>query len=217
MKRRFIFADESGDFTFSRGNNISRFFIVCTTAMDECAIGAELLTLRRNLAWKGAPLLDYFHATNDKQIIRDEVFNLMGDFKFTVQATIMEKSKAQPQVRASNDRFYKTGWYHFKHALAKFVDPTDELMITTASIATKKGQGVFTNAVNDVVQQHLKRDQWATFFCQCASDPCLQIADYCTWALQRKWERGDTKSYDLIKDHITYEYDLWAHGSKHYY
>ena len=186
--------------------------------MDECAIGSELLNLRRNLAWDGAPLGDYFHATSDKQIIRDEVFRLIAGFNFTLQATIMEKSKAQPQVRSTNDRFYKTGWYfHFKHSLAKFVAQTDELMITTASIATKKGQGVFTDAVNDVVQQHLKRDQWATFFCPCVSDPCLQAADYCTWAIQRKWERSDTRSYDLIKNHITYEYDLWSHGSRHYY
>jgi len=45
----------------------------------------------------------------------------------------------------------------------------------------------------------------------------LQIADYCTWAIQRKWERTDAKSYNIIKDRITYEYDLWGHGTKHYY
>jgi hypothetical protein len=27
------------------------------------------------------------------------------------------------------------------------------------------------------------------------SDPCLQVADYCTWAIQRKWERGDERSH----------------------
>jgi hypothetical protein len=91
------------------------------------------------------------------------------------------------------------------------------VLITAASIGTKKGQGVFTDAVNDVVQQHLRRDQWAAHFCSSASDPCLQVADYCTWAIQRKWERDDERSYELIKDRISYEYDLWSHGTKHYY
>src|SRR5262245_39895401 len=101
MRRRYIFADESGDFTFARGDNVSRFFIVCTIIMDTCEAGDDLLALRRKLAWKRAPLGDYFHATADKQEIRDEVFKLLADCDFTVQATIMEKSKAQPQVRVT--------------------------------------------------------------------------------------------------------------------
>jgi hypothetical protein len=31
-----------------------------------------------------------------------------------------------------------------------------------------------------------------------ASDPCLWAADYCTWAIQRKWERRDERAYELI-------------------
>jgi hypothetical protein len=45
-----------------------------------------------------------------------------------------------------------------------------------------------------------------------ASDPCLWVADYCTWAIQRKWERGDTRSDDLIKDRIRSEFDIWERG-----
>jgi hypothetical protein len=218
MPRRYVFADESGDFVFAKGQNISRYFILCTIAMDSCDVGVDLLALRRKLIWDGAPLRDFFHATNDKQIVRDAVFECIADHKFTVQATIMEKSKAQPQVRMTRARFYKTGWYfHFKHALARYTDDHDELLITAASLGTKKGQGVFTDAVNDVVQQHLRRDQWAAHFCSSASDPCLQVVDYCTWAIQRKWERDNNRSYELIKDRITYEYNLWAHGKKHYY
>jgi hypothetical protein len=32
-----------------------------------------------------------------------------------------------------------------------------------------------------------------------------------------KWEREDTRSYDLIKDRVTREYDLWKRGATHYY
>jgi Protein of unknown function (DUF3800) len=218
MRRRFIFADEAGDFQFVRGANISRFFIVCTVIMDTCDVGRDLLALRRELAWKKAPLGDYFHATADKQEIRDAVFKLIRDCDFTVQATIMEKSKAQPQVRISHERFYQYGWlYHFRYGVARRVRPRDELLITAASVKTKKAQGVFTNAVNDVIQQHIDRSQWRTSFCPCACDPCLQVADYCTWAIQRKWERNDARSYNLIRDRISYEFDLWNHGKRHYY
>lgn len=218
MTRRYLFADEAGDFAFKRGDNISRYFIVCTVTMNECDCAHDLLSLRRDLTWEGLKMGDYFHATTDVQAVRDRVFEALRTHKFEVQATIMEKAKAQAQVRSSDARFYQYGWYyHFGHALAKHLEPEDELLVTAASIGTKKGQGVFTKAVNDVVQQHLPRKQWAAFFCPSMSDPCLQVADYCTWAIQRKWERGDSRSFDLIKNRVTHEYDLWQRGRTLYY
>lgn len=229
MARKYIFADEAGDFEFSRKPNVSRYFVVCTIILDACDVGHSLLTLRRELAWRKMPLGDYFHATSDKQAVRDEVFAAICAHDFQIQATIMEKSKAQPHVRITKERFYQYGWYyHFSHGMNPhfeppfWLDPADEpppveLLITAASVGTKKGQGLFTSAVNDVVQQTLRRNQWATSFCPSAADPCLQVVDYCTWAIQRKWERQKTQAYDLIKDRITYEYELWERGKTHYY
>ena len=219
--RRFVFADEAGDFEFARKQNVSKYFIVCAICTDSCDIGHELLKLRRDLLWDGAPINDYFHATEDKQLVRDRVFQLLNAHDFDIYAQILEKSKAQPQIRTTRHRFYQHAWYYmFKHTVRWIVPRLDDqLMVTTASIGVKKGQADFSNAVLDVLKQTQKIDagSWRTTFCSSASDPCLQVADYCTWALQRKWERGDTRSYDLIKHKIKYEYELWEHGKTHYY
>jgi len=179
------------------------------------------MALRRDLAFKGLPIGDFFHATEDKQAVRDAVFDLIKQHSsMSVHAQIMEKSKAQMQVRATNERFYQHGWYYlFKNGTAKTIIPGAEVLVTAASVGTKKKQRVFSAAVNDVIQQTVRRKsgQYATSFCPSIGEPCLQIVDYCTWAIQRKWEKGDTRSYDLIKNRIVYEYDLWAHGTKHYY
>lgn len=218
MARLYVFADEAGDFAFKRGPNVSKYFVVCTITTHSCAIAEDLLELRRNIAWNRGSLGEYFHATTDTQATRDLVFDVIRRHDFQIQATIMEKSKAQPNVTISKDRFYKYGWYyHFKHGLAKNIKSHEEVLITAASIGTKKGQTVFTDAVNDVVGQFMRRKQWATGFWPCGTDPCLQVADYCTWAIQRKWERNDSRSYDLIKDRIIYEYDLWSRGKAHYF
>lgn len=50
-----------------------------------------------------------------------------------------------------------------------------------------------------------------------ASEPCLQIADYCCWAIQRQWERGDDRSYVLIQDKIRSEFDIFRWGATKYY
>lgn len=219
--RRFIFADEAGDFEFARKPNVSRYFIACAIKLDSCELGHDLLRLRRDLLWDGVEIPDYFHATKDSQYVRDRVFALLNEHEFEVYAQILEKSKAQQQIRESRHRFYKHAWYYlFRSTMPRIIKGLDDqLMVTTASIGVKKGQADFSEAVRDVLEQTQKIDagSWRASFCSSASDPCLQAADYCTWAIQRKWERGDLRSYDLIRHKIKYEYDLWARGSKHYY
>lgn len=218
MPKLYLFADEAGCFSFTRQPNVSRYYIVCTVVMPSCDIGTQLFDLRRQLVWDGAPVKDYFHATTDKQAIRDAVFNVIMKADFTVQATVMDKAKAQPQTRISEEMFYQYGWhYHFNYSSKKYLGEDSELMITVASLGTKKKRTAFEDAVRSVVRSKIKSSQWVSAFWPCQTDPCLQIADYCTWAIQRKWERGDSRAYDLIKDRINYEYDLWAHGTKYYY
>jgi hypothetical protein len=221
MSRLFVFADEAGCFNFSRKTGASKYYIVCTIACEGCALlGSGLLALRRELVWEGAPVGEYFHASEDKQVVRDRVFETLAKYSFTVQATILEKSKAYPRVRTTNHLFYQYGWfYHFKNAAPKIVKTAKELHITAASVGTKKGQSAFSNAVNNVVQQVLRPAQkhHRTNFCRAIADPCLQAADYCTWAIQKKWETNDVRSYDLIKKRINQEIDLWSHGDKHQY
>ncbi|MEN9856147.1 MAG: hypothetical protein RLZZ157_1273 [Pseudomonadota bacterium] len=86
-----------------------------------------------------------------------------------------------------------------------------------ASLGTKKERAAFEVAVTDVMRQTHKSDKWRADFMPCQADPCLQVADYCAWAIQRKWERSDLRSYNLIKERITYEYELWEHGRVHHY
>lgn len=219
MARHFIFADEAGDFEFSRKPNVSRYFILATVNLENCAVGDDLTMLRRQLAWDGFELGEYFHASTDKQQVRDEVYKAICKHDFTIQTTVMEKSKAYPRVRISRPRFYQYGWYfHFQHGTPTLVQRATELMIIAASIGTRKERAAFQGAVDDVLAQTVRKPCKANF-CPAAADPCLQVADYCAWAIQRKWESGsrDLRSYDLIKDRITYEYDLWAHGNKHHY
>jgi hypothetical protein len=218
MARLYLFADEAGDFEFTRRQNVSRYFILCSVTMANCGIGASLLGLRRELAWAKAPLGEYFHATTDKQQVRDAVFAEILKWDFSIQAIVMEKDKAFPQVRTDKPTFYKYGWhYHLRHSLRSRLRGYDELLVMAASISTRRGQTAFSDSVRQTLNQHFWQHQWRAYFCPAQTDPCLQVADYCAWAIQRKWERGDTLSYDLISNRITYEFDLWAHGTRRFY
>lgn len=60
--------------------------------MEDCSVGDRLLALRRELAWSGVQL-DQFHATSDKQRVRDRVFDLLAASDFRFDVTILDKRK----------------------------------------------------------------------------------------------------------------------------
>lgn len=216
--RKYIYADEAGNFDFSRKRGATRYFILTTVAIDDHGIETELLELRRELAWSGIDLTRSFHATEDRQLVRDRVFDVLIRRDFRVDATIMEKAKATPRIRAGDEVFYKYAWYyHMKYIAPKVSSKDDDLMVIAASIGTSRKERDFRYSIEDVMEQtspaHVIRvNMWPA-----ATDPCLQLADYCCWAIQRKWESGDARSYDLIRNKIVSEYDLFNRGRTLYY
>lgn len=86
--RKFLFADEAGDFDFTRRPNGRRYFILCTVTLETCELG-------------------HFHACDDAQWVRDAVFARIGRAPMRVDATILEKSKAGPRIRSSPAEFYR--------------------------------------------------------------------------------------------------------------
>jgi hypothetical protein len=150
--------------------------------------------------------------------VRDRVFATICEFDFRVQATICEKAKAQPHVTQSKARFYKTPWYH--HCMIGLVprmNSASKAVLTASSLGTKKEKLAFMKGLDDVMAQNMGPKGYMVDFRPCQNDPCMQIADYCAWAIQRNWERHDERSYDLNSDRITREYDLWSHGTNLYY
>ena len=217
MPRIHVFADESGNFDFSRKPGASRYFIL-TTVVCEYTVGNALLDLRRELAWEGHGHMSEFHATSDTLPVRARVLDLLRCHDFRVDVTLLEKSKAQPQTRVSDETFYQYAWYYHMRRLARRVaTPEDELFVVGASLGTRKKRKLMHQAVANVVAQVAPGTSYHTASWAADSEPCLQVADYCCWAVSRKWERGIHAEYDLISGKIKSEFDLWAHGTVHYY
>jgi hypothetical protein len=218
MADRYVFADEAGNFDFSTNPGASKYFILTTVTLNDCQIGDELLELRRRMAWRGINLDRVFHATTETQTVRDEVYALLAGGNFRVDATVLEKRKTQPHLRAQDARFYQMAWYlHFKHVGPQIVSPGDRLLVTAASLGTKKERGIFHEAIQRVVRQVLPALTHEVAFWPYESDPCLQLADYCTWAIQRKWELADNRSHVLIALKIRSEFNVFGIGTTYYY
>lgn len=216
---KYVFADEAGCLVFRRSPHVSRYFILCTVTSDDCCVGNELLALRRELAWEGLHLeADQFHASEDPEAVRQRVFQLLAGLDLQADITLFEKSKALPRIRETEEQFYKYAWYfHFKNVARNRLKRGDDVLIHAASIGTKKRRQAFRAVLNDVAQQVLPGSRWQTTFWQSSSDPCLQVADYLAWAVQRKVERNDARHHSLIAHHICSEYDIFRTSELHHY
>lgn len=215
-QRTYVFTDESGDFTFRP--DASRYFIIGSVAMSDCTIGEELLELRRELAWDGVSI-EAFHASNDKRWVRDRVFDIIaahGDLR--CDATLLEKPKTQPHLASNHIRFYKTAMYlHFKYVVPRITERKEELAVVTSSLQIKRKKKAVHEAVKDVVDQVSPTRKFVTSFFQASADPCLQVADYVTWAIQRKFERGDLSAYEKVEHLVRTEFEPFARGTTTYY
>ncbi len=208
--RRYVYADESGNFDFSNGPGASRYFILTTVVVASHAIEADLMDLRRQLAWEGEPLASGFHATNDKQRVRDRVFAVLGRHDFRVDATILEKRKTDPG-RRSQPRLYSLAWYlHLTRLIPDLVAGHDELLLIAASIGARDMRSEFQTTVENIVDAQSPPGSLASTMWPSATAPLLQVADYCAWAIQRKWERSDTRAYARIHDKIASEFEAFG-------
>ena len=215
--RKYIYADEAGNFDFTRNRGASHYFILTTVAIDGHGIETALLELRREIAWSGVEIIREFHATEEQQAVRDRVFNVVNQFNFRIDATILDKPKSYERLRVSGETFYKYAWYyHMKYVAPQVASGLDDLMVIAASIGTKRKERDFRFAIRDVMRQTSPARDIRVNMWPAATDPSLQVADYCCWAIQRKWEGNDSRSYDLIKNKISSEYDLFARGEELY-
>jgi hypothetical protein len=214
-----LFADETGNFDFSRRPGASRYFGVGTLQVESsgmAALQSDLTALRFKLQGDGQHDGRCFHATEDKQAVRNEVFAVLADHDFRFDATMLEKSKSMPHLRADEPTFFKYAWFcHFRFQAARL--RRDELAVFTADLNTRKQRSSFQAAVTDVVKQCIPGQSHHVAFWKSETEPCLQASDYCLWAVSRKYERGDMRSYELIRSKVSSDFDLFRSGSTHHY
>lgn len=215
MTRTHIFADESGDLGFTnvgeeRGGSI--YFNITTVSCDDYALGDALTNLRRDLIWRGADIGAQFHATNDKQAIRNQVFEVLTQHEFRVDVSIFDKRRVIDRLADDQARFYKTAWFnHAKHVMPLVTQGHDELFVLVASLNIgKQKKETLHRELVDVMGQCAHNVRCEVGVVPASSEPCIQVADYCSWAIHRKWERGDSRSYDLIKSKIRTEFPFFT-------
>lgn len=234
----FIFIDESGDFDFSKIG--SKFFILTaiTTVNPlirrECAIGARYGLLA------GGNDLEYFHATEDAQCVRDVFYPIIKTIDYEIDSVIAEKCKTNWSLYES-PTFEKSpkGGFKFKkekveecfykqicetllqYVVYRYANLRDDLKISKIVVVldqllTKDKREFVIKSIKTYINSHFGIVPYV-YFHSSKSDINSQIADYCCWAIKKKWKDCEMRPYNEIKDKIKSEFDIFQNGTTEYY
>jgi hypothetical protein len=113
-KTLYVFIDESGNFDFTP-KGTKHYFVNGFATFDPVTLREELVRLRYQLLREGYDH-DYFHASEDPQFIRDEVFRLLKtlDNTYELHTVWVQKNKThsslykEAQVKKNGSISYKS-------------------------------------------------------------------------------------------------------------
>lgn len=224
MKTLYVFLDESGNYDFS-ASGTKYFILTALSTTDPFAIGSPLLKLRYDLLpnYACGPKVEeqgYFHASEDTQAVRDQVFAaLVGlTVPLRIDAVVAQKNKTHPTLQKQPVDFYmKIGEAALRYVFNRATwSGYDHVVLVFSSLFDRKKRGILKQAFKSLIKQNAKVP-FALYFHDSKFDLCNQAVDYFGWAIYRKWESDDVRSYDIMKGFIKSEFPIFQKGVTEYY
>lgn len=215
----YLFIDEGGNFDFS-SKGTRHFTLSCLSKERPFYVCQELLQLKYDLIESGLDI-EYFHASEDRQVVRDLVVkiilrNLNG---VRVDSVIVEKRKTNPAIRDVQLFYPKMMAQLLKYVFKGYdLSQYSEVIIFTDQIPLKKNREAVKKAIKIYLSQQLPSGvRYRIYHHDSKSNFDLQIADYFNWAIYRKWESGDVRSYQKLAGAIRSEFNIFQKGNTTYY
>lgn len=115
----FLFIDESGNFDFS-DSGTTHFVMACVATLAPLESAGKLNSLKYDLLSEGCDISS-FHATEDRQFVRDRVFPLIDGLRNTrAQVIYGDKHLAAPSLHSAENLYALFGNGIMKLALLAF-------------------------------------------------------------------------------------------------
>jgi hypothetical protein len=236
----YIFIDESGDLNFSQ-KGTSHFILTAISTLNPLVGREAILGVRYGLLREGRDI-EYFHASEDAQIVRDKVFETVKTLvDYDIDAVIAEKRKAgwslhTESTASSNplgdgfkfnsvnvvERFYKQicetllQYIIYRYIKMKSSLEIDKIIVVMDQVLPRKKRGFVTKAIKTYIKDNFGLVPYM-YFHSTKADINSQISDYCCWAIKKKWSDNEIRPYNEIKQNIKSEFDIFRHGTRYFY
>lgn len=218
-KSVYLFLDEAGNLDFT--NNGTEYFILTSLAIERPFKGLEeLISLKYDLIEYGLDI-EFFHASEDKQHVRDRVFRVISNnlSHYRLDSIIVEKRKTHPKLQVDTAFYPRILSYLLRYVFDNIESHKyKEIVVVTDTIPLQRKRKAIQKEIKSILKQSINpHGKFRVMHHSSKSNMCLQITDYVSWSIFRKWERLDTRSYDQIKKSLKSEFEIFKTGKNEYY
>jgi hypothetical protein len=184
---------------------------------------AEIPSIQKKINKNGF----FFHATDDIPEVRKLLFDYITAINCSFEAVVGRKVDRifESKHNGQQHEFYAD---LLSHILKNKLNNEGKLVLNIAQRANSTKHSNLNNALSKATRRFQKNaaskvvKRKVVFNVQpYENEPLLCITDYFCWAIQRVFERGETRYYHFLKDKISLVVDLYDsskwNGSKNYY
>ncbi|WP_449258272.1 DUF3800 domain-containing protein [Chlorobium limicola] len=243
------FLDEAGDTTFFGkgkipviGNEGSSYcFILGMLKINEPLdeVRKKVVDLQQTIAensyFNGVPSIEkkkaaygyFFHAKDDLPEVRKMAFDLIRNIDCSFEAVVGRKI---PELYEKKHNGKEAEFYAdmLSHLLKNKLNAYERLVLNishrskcTSHTNLQKGLMKAVHRANSISPEKANSCTVVFNVQQPTTEPLLNISDYFCWAIQRVFERGETRYYDYISEQVAmvqdiYDFEKWESGRNYY-
>ena len=192
----YVFIDESGNFDFA-SSGTRHFVMAAVITASPLASAAVLHSLRYKLLAEGRDVSS-FHATEDRQDIRDQVFRSLRNIdEVTTHVFYCDKRIAHRTVQSGAELHSVFGRKIIEFVIGQFSTGNhDSIVIVFDNALTRKTQDNFLKVLYPTLKLTVK--PFHVFFQRMLTDMNGQIADYLAWSKFVQLERGEERPWKSL-------------------
>ncbi len=222
----YIFLDEGGNLDFSvKGSKY--FSLTCVTMLKPFDLCNKIMRHHYSLLTNGVSDKqegrDHFHCTYDTVSTRKGLFEIIKSDNgvIHIDALLVEKRKTHPSLRKVTQFYPRMLGYLIRHIFSQLDCRgiiAQEIIIITDRIPLNNKQHAVKKSIKLTLAEMINSEiEYNIYHHASKAHYGLQIADYCNWAIFRKWEHGDSSYKKHIDSRIKSEFDIFYHGNGVYY
>jgi hypothetical protein len=168
------------------------------TLDDPGPLSAALTRLRYALMADGLEL-ERFHATDDRQAVRDRVFAVLAEVGgFEIDLLVADKHEMHPELRDPFEFYCRHGQAIMEAALDRPRHASEHIAVITDTLPLQRERKALGKAFRMAIRKSLDEQSFCIVHHGSGSHAGLQAVDYCTWAFQRML-KGDGRAYALVE------------------
>jgi len=208
-----IFLDESGDlgFDFKKPRTSKYFVVACLFVENKNPIEKITKKTHSELKKKYKKRLGILHSVREKPITRKRLLERLAKRKCVIMTIYLNKRKVYTKLQDEKQVLYNyvTNILLDRIYSKRLVAGKNKITIVASKRETNKYLNEnFKTYLNNQVKNHHKVEIEVTIKTP-SEEKSLQVVDFVSWAIFRKYEYGDKNYYNIIRSKIVEENPLF--------